>query len=264
MRLKDKIAVVLGASAEGGTGWAIAQALATEGARIVVAARRRGPLEELAAKIGATAVVCDGAKADQIASLAKSAVSVHGRIDIAVNSAGLPVPGLIADISDADIQRSLDVNYIGQIHFIRHMAAAMRDGGAITLISSATSVQPIHARFAYGCAKAALDSLVRYAAVEYAPRGIRVNSVLPGPIKTELSANLFSVTGVEAAFAREVPLGRIGLPGDLADVVVWLSQAGFITGVNLPVSGGMHLTRMPRPDEIPGGMAKPATAEIAS
>lgn len=260
MQLKDRVAVVLGASAEGGTGWAIAKSLANEGAKVVLGARRREPLERLAAKIGARAIVCDGGKGDQIAALADAAVESFGSIDIAVNSCGQPMGGLIRDISDVDIQRSLDVNYIGQVHFIRHMAAAMTDGGAITLISSAVSAQPILGRFAYGCAKAAMDALVRYAAVEYGPRGIRVNSVLPGLLKTEMAAPIFAADGAEAAFAREIPLGRVGLPGDVANVVVWLSKAGYITGVNLPVSGGMHLTRFPRPDEIPGGLGKPVEA----
>jgi NAD(P)-dependent dehydrogenase (short-subunit alcohol dehydrogenase family) len=260
MQLKDKVAVVLGASAEGGTGWAIAALLASAGAKIVVGARRREPLEQLAAKIGARAVVCDGGRGDQIAALARAAVDAFGPIDIAVNSAGQPMSGLISDISDVDIQRSLDINYIGQVHFIRHMAAAMIDGGAITLISSAVSTQPILGRFAYGCAKAAMDALVRYAAIEYGPRGIRVNSVLPGPLKTEMAAPIFAADGAEAAFAREIPLGRVGLPRDVADVVVWLSKAGYITGVNLPVSGGMHLTRLPRSDEIPSGLGKPVGA----
>jgi NAD(P)-dependent dehydrogenase (short-subunit alcohol dehydrogenase family) len=91
---------------------------------------------------------------------------------------------------------------------------------------------------------------VRYAALEYAPRGIRVNSIQPGPIKTEMASHLFAAPGAEAAFAREIPLGRVGQPEDYARVVVALAGPGYITGVNLPVSGGMHLTRPPRQDEL--------------
>jgi NAD(P)-dependent dehydrogenase (short-subunit alcohol dehydrogenase family) len=251
MRLRDKVAVVLGASAEGGTGWATAEALAAEGAKVVVGARRREPLERLAERIAGHAVVCDAADPVQVADLAKAAVERYGPLDIAVSAAGQPFVGTIAEISDAAIQKSLDVNYIGQVHFIRRMAAAMRDGGAITLFSSAASAQPVEGRFAYGCAKAALDSLVRYAAIEYGPRGIRVNSILPGLIRTEMAASVFASPGAEAAFTREIPLGRVGEPADFAEVVVWLSRAGFVTGVNLPVSGGGQLRRLPRPDEMP-------------
>src|SRR5690606_37261514 len=106
MDLKDKIAVVLGASAQGGTGWAIAEALAAEGAKVVVAARRREPLERLAARIGGEAVVCDAADPAQIEALADAACTRFGTLDIAVNAAGQPFVGTIANISDASIQRS--------------------------------------------------------------------------------------------------------------------------------------------------------------
>lgn len=251
MLLKDKVAVVLGASAEGGTGWAIAKALAAEGAKVVVGARRREPLERLAGQIEGLAVVCDACDPAQIGALAQTAVDTYGPLDFAVNSAGQPYVGSIRDIADAAIQRSLDINYIGQVHFIRHMAAAMTRGGAITLISSAAAAQPVEARFAYGCAKAALDCLVRYAAIEYGPNGVRVNSILPGLIRTEMAASVFAKPGAEAAFTREIPLGRVGTPEDFAEVVIWLSRAGFVTGVNLPVSGGGQLTRFPRADELP-------------
>lgn len=78
-----------------------------------------------------------------------------------------------------------------------------------------------------------------------------MNSILPGLIRTEMAAAVFAKPGAEAAFTREIPLGRVGEPRDFADVVVWLSRSGFITGVNLPVSGGGQLTRLPRPDEMP-------------
>lgn len=129
MHLTDKIAVVLGASAEGGTGWAIAEALAAEGAKVVVAARRREPLQRLAERIGGHVVVCDAADPAQIMALAEAASARFGAIDIAVNAAGQPFVGTIADISDAAIQKSLDINFIGQVHFIRRMAAVMTDGG---------------------------------------------------------------------------------------------------------------------------------------
>jgi NAD(P)-dependent dehydrogenase (short-subunit alcohol dehydrogenase family) len=252
--LTGKVAVVLGASASGGTGWAIAEGLAAAGAKVVVAARSQGPLDELAAKIGGTARVCDAGKAADIAALAQATVAAYGAIDIAVNAAGLPVHSLIADAEGEAMQASLDVNYLGNVHFIKHMAAAMNDGGSIVCISSSSAGdQPVFPYFAYACAKAALDCLVRYAAVEYGPRGIRVNSILPGPIRSDMAKGLWDIPGMEAVFAREVPLGRIGEPTDYADAVLWLSGPAFVTGLNLPVSGGNQLTRAPRGDEMEAG-----------
>lgn len=250
-RLEGKAAVVLGCSASGGTGWAIAETLAAEGARVMVAARSRAPLENLAARTGGIAQVCDVADAGQVAALGQAAREAFGAIDVAVNAAGLPVQGAIADIDDGSLQAALDVNYLGNVHFIRHMAATMNDGGSIALISSSSAAQPVQPYFAYACAKAAMDCLVRYAAIEYGPRGIRVNSILPGPIRSDMASGLWSVPGMEQVFSREVPLGRIGEPRDYADAILWLSGPAFVTGLNLPVSGGNQLTRSPRSEEMP-------------
>jgi len=144
----------------------------------------------------------------------------------------------------------LDVNYVAHVWFVREMSAIMRAGGAITLISSSSAAQPLLPFFPYACAKAATDALVRYAALEYGPRSIRVNSILPGPIKTPLAADMFEQPGAEAAFAKEIALGRVGQPQDFARAIIALYAMNFVTGVNLPVSGGMHLTRAPRLDEI--------------
>jgi len=254
MSLKGKVAVVLGASAEGGTGWAIAEALAEAGAKVVVGARSMDDLQRLADKIGGLAVQCDAASEDDIRNLARVAADKHGAIDIAVNSAALPVISMIADVTQEQLQRGIDVNYFAHVHFIRHMTQVMNDGGSITLISSNSTVQPQPPHFAYACAKAATDCLVGYAALEYGPRGIRVNSLLPGPIKSALAAGLYAIPGMEELYSRNVPLGRVGLPRDYADTVVFLSGPTYITGVNLPVSGGNHLTGMPRLDEIETGM----------
>ncbi|AMK19818.1 SDR family NAD(P)-dependent oxidoreductase [Sphingobium herbicidovorans] len=253
MSLKDKVAVVLGASAEGGTGWAIAEALAEAGAKVVVAARSMGDLQRLADKIGGLAVQCDAGSEADIAALARAAADAHGAIDIAVNSAALPVISMIKDVTMEQLQQGVQVNYFAHVHFIRHMTEVMNDGGSITLISSNSTVQPQPPHFAYACAKAATDCLVGYAALEYGHRGIRVNSLLPGPIKSALASGLFSIPGVEELYASHVPLGRIGLPRDYADTVVFLSGPTYITGVNLPVSGGNHLTGMPRMEEIESG-----------
>jgi NAD(P)-dependent dehydrogenase (short-subunit alcohol dehydrogenase family) len=248
--LTGKRAVVLGASARGGTGWAIAEALASEGARVVVGARRAEPLTELAAAIGGIAIPCDAADPAQIRAFARAAEDRLGGIDIAVNSAGQTAQGLIETIDPDVVQRSLDMHYIGNVHFIREVTRTMGEGGAITLISSAVSFQPVADRFAYGCAKAAMDCLVRHAAVEFGKRGIRVNSVVPGPIRTELVAPLLERPGVEAAFTREIPLGRIATPEEIAQIVAFLSLPGILSGLNLPASGGMHLMRPPRSEDI--------------
>lgn len=252
--LKGKNALVLGASAQGGTGFAIARGLARAGAKVTIAARSVDKLEPLAGGIGARWIACDTADAAQVAEMARFAAGDAG-LDIAVNAAALPVIGSISDLDFASVEQATRVNYFGMYHFLRETAARMNDDGSIVLISSYSAVQPIHPHFAYACAKAATDCLVRYAALEYGPRGIRVNSIQPGPIKSDLARDLFAIPGIEDTFAREIPLGRVGLPDDYANAVLWLASGAFVTGLNLPINGGNQLTRMPRADELPMGEA---------
>lgn len=251
MQLKNKVAVVLGASAEAGTGWAIASRFAAEGAKVVVGARRIEPLQKLAARIGGTAAVCDVAKEQDVSALAKLAVDTYGKLDVAVNAAAAPLGGTVANTPNAEIVRATEINYFGSIYFVKHMAGAMANGGSIVLFSSMASTHPLQYVYGYACAKAAADCLVRYAAIEYGPRGIKVNSILPGAIRSDMSRELWTVEGMEKAWAGEVPLGRIGEPADFVDAALWLAGPSFVTGLNLQVSGGNQLTRFPRVADRP-------------
>lgn len=251
--LSGRVAVVLGASAEGGTGWAIAEALAAQGAKVVVGARTEAPLKRLADKIGGAAVVCDAGNEAQVAALAQSALARYGKLDIAVNSAGLPVMTLIANTTQAQLEDAVRVNFFGNVYFIKHMAEAIGSDGSIVVISSMSTTHPVFPHYAYACAKSASDCLVRYAALEYGPRRIRVNSILPGPIKSEMAKEAFAIPGFEAAYTREVPLGRVGYPEDFANGVLFLAGPSFVTGLNLQLNGGNQLTRFPYPRELPLG-----------
>lgn len=181
-----------------------------------------------------------------------AAAKTYGGLDIAVNSAGLPVMSTIADSTEDQLQSALRVNYLGNVYFIKHIAAAMRAEGSIVVISSLSTTHPIFPHFAYACAKAATDCLVRYAAIEYGPRNIRVNSILAGSIVSDLSRELFANPQVRSVFEKEVPLRRLGYPADFANAALWLAGPAFVTGLNLPVSGGNQLTRFPTMAEMPG------------
>jgi NAD(P)-dependent dehydrogenase (short-subunit alcohol dehydrogenase family) len=254
VNLKGKVAVVLGASAEAGTGWAIAEALAANGAKVVVASRSLAPLQKLAAKIGGTAVQCDAGSEADIQALAKVAVDTYGKVDIAVNSAGQPVMGMISDMTQELLDTASRVNFFGPTFFIKYMAEAIGRDGSIVFISSISTTHPVMPHIAYAAAKAAADCIVRYAAIEYGARNIRVNSILPGAIRSDMAKEAFAIPGFEETFAREAPLGRVGYPQDFANAVLWLAGPSFVTGLNLQVNGGNQLTRQPRLDELEGGM----------
>lgn len=252
---KDKVAVILGASAEGGMGWTTAEALAARGAKVVVGARSFAPLKVLADRIGGTAVRCDATEEAQVAALAEAAVATYGKVDIAVNSAGQPVMGRIAEATTENLLSGVRGNYFTHVYFIKHMAQAIGSNGSIVIVSSICSTHPDGWFFAYGCAKAAADCLVRYAALEYGPRNIRVNSILPGPTLTYLTRAVHDDPAMNAANIRNIPLKRIGHATDMANAILWLAGPAYITGVNLDVNGGLQLGRMPFEDELPRGYA---------
>lgn len=251
--LTGQVAVVLGASAEGGTGWDIAETLAANGAKVVVAARTLLALERLATKIGGTAVRCDAGSEEDIKALARAVLETHGRLDIAVNSAGLPVMSMISDMTIDHLQDAARVNFFGATFFIKYMAEAIGRDGSITFISSMSTTHSIFPHIAYAAAKSAADCIVRYAALEYGGRNIRVNSILPGAIYSDMAKEAFDNPDYSAVFEREIPLGRVAMPTDISDAMLWLAGPAFVTGLNLQVNGGNQLTRLPRLDEVPGG-----------
>jgi NAD(P)-dependent dehydrogenase (short-subunit alcohol dehydrogenase family) len=250
--LAGKVAIVLGASAEGGTGWGVAEGLAAKGARVVVAARSYEPLTRLAAKINGIAVQCDAGDETQIKSLRDRTLDQYGRIDIAINSAATPTLGLISNLTPELLQQGIQVNYFGMAYFVRFMAEGMSGPGSIVLISSMSATHPIFPHFAYACGKAATECLVRYAALEYGPRQIRVNGIRIATVLSEMARSHYSAPGVTERFVKEIPLGRLGQPADMADAVAWLSGPAFITGSILDISGGNQLNRFPFIDELPG------------
>lgn len=251
MDFTGKVAVVLGASNANGIGGASAKMYVEHGAKVLIAARRGDALQMVADKIGAQTFICDGAKEGDIKALARHAADKFGQIDFALNCVGLPTNGSIAEANAENIQPSLDANYISNVLFTRYMAEIMRDDGAITLISSTAVDRTMPPNFAYACAKAATECLVRYAALEYGARGIRVNAIIPGFILTDLVKPMTQLPGVIEAFTKEIPLGRCGVPDDIARMAMWLSSPNYITGASIPVSGGNQLTQLPRLDEMP-------------
>jgi NAD(P)-dependent dehydrogenase (short-subunit alcohol dehydrogenase family) len=251
-------AVVLGASREGGTGWAISEAMTASSLHVTVAARSRAGIEKLATKIGGTAIVCDATVEHDIATMLDAVVAERGPIDAAVLVAGAGITGTIDGISATDLQHALALNFFAPVYFVRHVARRMRDGGSIVLMTSIAATNAWPGYFAYGSAKAAVHTLVKYAALEYAPRAIRVNAVCPGPIETaEASVRLGKNPHLVAALAREVPLQRRASTGEVAEAIVWFAtHAHCVTGEWLHVDGGLHLRRPPFPDEFEAAMQK--------
>jgi 3-oxoacyl-[acyl-carrier protein] reductase len=244
--LKDKVAVVTGASQ--GIGRNTALALAEAGAKIAVAARNEEKLTSLVNEIvaaggAALAVRMDVAEFDQVKAGFKQAVEAFGRLDILVNNAAVTRDGLAMRMKQEDWEAVVRTNLTGAHWCIQQALPVMvkARAGRIINISSVVAQSGNAGQANYVAAKAGLIGLTKAIAIEIASRGITVNAVAPGFIETPMTEVL--PDKVKEELKTRIPLGRMGSPRDVAAAIVFLAsdEAGYITGHVLNVNGGMHL-----------------------
>lgn len=250
--LAGKVAVVIGASNRDNMAQVIARRLASEGAQVVVAGRAPDALHALAEEIGGLAVPdCDMSDEEALARLAAAATARFGGLDIAVNATGWGLLKPFLDTTKAEIERMVALQLTGAMLFYQAMLRAMRDGGSLIQISSATATVMLEDHAAYMGTKAGADHVIRCIANEFGARGIRANSVAPGFTVTPMTERSSATPGLIEAFAAEYPLGRVGTSEDVAEAVAWLANdACFMTGQVLQVNGGLTLRRNPTNAEI--------------
>lgn len=264
-RLDGKVAVVLGAAGEDNMGQVIARRFVQEGARVVVGGRHEAALSEFATRIGGRACVCDITKKQDVAALARTAVEAFGHINIAVNCTGWGLMAKLRDTTEEQIDKLTDLQFKGTFFFLQVFAEqlAASGGGSILTMSSASVYALLFNHAAYIGTKAGADALVRCFANEYGARGVKVNSIAPGLTATPMTTREFKLPGLEEAFVKEYPLGRVGTPQDVADAAVWLaSDESFMTGQVLQVNGGLTLRRNPLPREINASLAAAAAVPL--
>jgi NAD(P)-dependent dehydrogenase (short-subunit alcohol dehydrogenase family) len=254
MAINEKVALVTGASS--GIGRATAMAFAAKGASVVLAARRQEELDSLVAEIEAaggkaTAVKTDVSKAEDVERLVAHAIDTYGRLDYAVNNAG--IEGAIANIVDLeedDWDRVLDINLKGNYLCLRYEARAMLDGGrggAIVNVGSVNSFLGFGGGAAYVASKHGQVGLTTTASAELAPHGIRVNIVCPGFVDTPMHQRIRGIIGDEAfdtGLVPQVHIRRVGKPEEIAASILFLcsDEASYITGTTLTPDGGFTLT----------------------
>jgi 3-oxoacyl-[acyl-carrier protein] reductase len=244
-KLAGKVAVVTGASK--GIGAAIAKALAAEGASVVVnyASSKSGADAVVQAITGAggkaVAVQGDVSKTREAHRLIDAALAAYGRLDILVNNSGVYEFSPLEAITEAQFHKMFDVNVLGLLLTSQAAAAHLGEGGSIINIGSGvTSLTPPQSAV-YTATKGAVDAITGVLAKELGARKIRVNSVNPGIVETEGTHSAgFVGSDFEAGLVAQTPLGRIGQPGDIADVVAFLASdaARWVTGEKLLASGG--------------------------
>ncbi|MFZ0226389.1 MAG: SDR family NAD(P)-dependent oxidoreductase [Mycobacterium sp.] len=239
--MTNRNAVVVGGAS--GIGKAVAHALAAAKCRVIVADRNADGAHTVAAELGDphSAARVDVTDEGSVRALFDDA----GTLDIVVNTAGFSGVGLITDLPVEDFRAVVDVCLTGSFLVIKHAAPHLHDGGALVSISSLNARQPAAAMSAYCAAKAGLSMLTQVAALELAPRGIRVNAVAPGFVHTPLTEPATQIPGVVDEYVENTPLGRAGTPEDIADAVVFLCTAPWLTGEVLDLNGGAHMRRYP-------------------
>ena len=246
MRLKDKVVLITASTR--GIGLACVKACAREGAKVYMAARNVERAQEIADTLdGVKCVYNDATTPETFTSMVEDVVKDAGRIDVLVNNFGTSNPGKDLDFANTDPQIFLDtVNLNLRSVFIASQAAAKHmtehGGGSIISISSVGGIVPDISQVAYGTSKAAINYLTRLIAVHEAKDNIRCNAVLPGMTATEaVEKNL--TEEFRNLFLRHIPLGRIGLPEEIAEAVVYFASdaSAYTTGQILTVSGGFGL-----------------------
>ncbi|WP_312118855.1 SDR family NAD(P)-dependent oxidoreductase [Pantoea vagans] len=239
MKLSGKVALVTGGNS--GIGLAVARRFADEGARVFITGRREAQLAEAVALIGgqAEAIQGDITRTDDLARLFETLGTRAGRLDILVNSSGVSEPASLEETTEEHIDRAFNLNVRAMVLTVQHAVRLMDEGGSIVLVGSVAGAIANPGYGSYSASKAAVRSYARTWNSELAPRGIRVNTLSPGPTNTPMFDR--ASDEVRQTLTARIPAKRLGNPEEVAAAALFLAsdESSYISGTELVIDGGM-------------------------
>ena len=244
-KLKNKVAVITGANS--GIGLATAKLYLKEGAKVIISGRRKEALEEATKELQGDfkVVVADVSKPEDNAHLIKEATDAYGSIDILFLNAGVATPTPTTAISTAHYDEIFNINVKGPMLAVKEALPHINKGGSILFTNSIVHQKGFDGLGVYAASKGALRAYARVLTSEVKSRGIRVNSIAPGPIDTPIYGKMGlpkeALEEMGKGFAAQVPLGRFGTSEEIANTALFLASddASYINGIELEVDGGL-------------------------
>jgi NAD(P)-dependent dehydrogenase (short-subunit alcohol dehydrogenase family) len=236
-RLQGKVALVIGGAS--GIGLAVVERFTAEGADVLFTGRRQSDVDAVAARSGAQPIRADASRVDDLRAVVAAVSESRKRIDVLVLNAGTSVSHRIEDVTVEDFDLQIGLNVRSLVFAVQFALPLLTSGASIVLVGSVAGEIGTPGYTVYNASKAAVRSLARTLTAELAPRGIRVNTVSPGPTDTALFDAVSD--DVRSGLAAAVPLGRLGRPEEVAAAALFLAsdESSFITGAEIPVDGGL-------------------------
>lgn len=226
-----------------GIGYATAKALREAGADVIITGRRKEAVERAAQELHVHGLVADQSVLSDIEKLATDVAQRFGKVDILLINAGVTKFASIELMTEGMFNEVMDVNFKGAYFTLSKFIPILNEHASVILLSSTSATISPPSASVYAASKAALNAVMKIAALELASRKIRVNSVSPGPVATEIMNKLGLGKSVEEQMMGSIPLGRFGKANEVADLITFLSgeNASFITGSNFLIDGGQSV-----------------------
>lgn len=239
--LKDKVAVVTGGNS--GIGYATAKRLKANGANVIITGRRKDAIEKASAELQVAGLVADQSKLSDIENLVGQVKSQFGKVDILVVNAGITKFSTIEQVEESQFDEMMNINFKGAYFTLSRFIPLLRDGASVIMLSSTSATISPQTASVYAASKAAINAVVKIAALELASRKIRINAVSPGPIATEIMNKIGLNETLENQLLQSVPAGRMGKADEVAGMIHYLAgeEASFLTGANFLVDGGQSI-----------------------